>query len=74
MSDLPEEIGLEEALAPPPTDGELVHWMSRGPLRLGPAGIAATAAASFVLGVAATLGALAAWRALEPRRRRHWPF
>lgn len=68
MSELIEEIGLEDALAAPPSDGELVHWMARGPLRLGTAGLAATVVAAFALGAAAALGALAAYRYLEPRR------
>ncbi|MBW8812174.1 MAG: hypothetical protein JF588_02005 [Caulobacterales bacterium] len=70
MSESIEEIGLEESFAPPAPkpDGELVHWMARGPVRLGTAGVAVTAAAAFALGVAAALGALAAYRYLEPRR------
>ncbi len=63
-----EEIGLEEAMATPPSDGELVHWMARGPMRLGASGVAATAAAAFALGIAAAFAALAAYRYLEPRR------
>lgn len=68
MSEPLEEIGLEDALSTPPSDGELVHWMARRPMRLGSTGVAATAAAAFALGVAAALGALAAYRYLEPRR------
>jgi hypothetical protein len=70
MSEPLEEIGLDETFAAPALgpDGELVHWMARGPIRLGSAGVAATALAAFALGVAAAFGALAAYRYLEPRR------
>jgi hypothetical protein len=47
-------------------DGELVHWMGRKPLSLGPAGVSATAVGAFVLGVAATLLVLALSDIVDP--------
>ena len=57
-------------LSPPPpeTDGELVHWGARKPLRVGPAGISATAGAAFSLGVVVTLGVLALVGWIGPQR------
>lgn len=43
---------------------ELVRWMEPGPLRLQPTGLALTA----IAGLAAGLGAVAAFRWLAPRR------
>ncbi|WP_293901290.1 hypothetical protein [Phenylobacterium sp.] len=59
----PDEIEIPE------TRGELVQWMGRGPLRIGPADVSAKAVAAFVLGVAAAVAVLAAhrWRR-GPRR------
>jgi hypothetical protein len=63
-------------LQQPAPDGELVHWMDRRPLRVGPAGVGLTAGAAFTLGVVVTVGTLAfmGWlgpeRVVEFRRRR----
>jgi hypothetical protein len=69
---------VQDALASPDTDGELVHWMAPKPLRIGPAGVSAAAGVAFTLGVVATVAALALahWlgpeRVIEPPRRRFW--
>jgi hypothetical protein len=55
-------------LGQPGPDGELVHWMDPKPLRVGPAGVSATAAGAFVLGVATTLAVLALTHWLGPER------
>lgn len=47
-----------------PGDGELVHWMEPGHVRVGAAGLAA----AFALGAVAAIGALMALRWLAPRR------
>jgi hypothetical protein len=57
-----------EEFTPDPSNGELVHWMSPGPLRVGPGGLSATAVAAFALGVATAAGAYAAFRWIAPRR------
>jgi hypothetical protein len=63
-------------LGQPTPEGELIHWMDRKPLRVGPAGISATAGAAFTLGVVVTVAVLALthWlgpqRGVEARRRR----
>lgn len=64
-------------LGQPAENGELVHWMDRRPLSIGPAGMSATAGIAFVLGVVAAVSVLAVahWlgpeRVIEiPRRRR----
>jgi hypothetical protein len=64
-------------LGQPAENGELVHWMDRRPLSVGPAGLSATAGVAFTLGVVAAVAALALahWlgpeRVIEiPRRRR----
>jgi hypothetical protein len=55
-------------LGQPGPDGDIVHWMDPKPLRVGPAGVSATAAGAFVLGVAVTLAALALTHWLGPER------
>lgn len=57
-----------EDFAPEEPNGELVHWMGRGHLRLGPAGVAVVVTAAFALGAAAVLAAMAAGRWIGPRR------
>jgi len=57
-----------EEYTPETPSGELVHWMTPGHVRLQPPGIAVTAVAAFALGVAAAVGAFAAFRWLAPRR------
>ena len=59
--------GFGEALPPAP-NGELVHWMDKKPLSVGPAGLSATAGAAFSLGVVATLAVLALVHWLGPQR------
>lgn len=65
-----------EDLEQPTPNGELVHWMARKPLTVGPTGLSVAAASGFVLGVVGTLTvlALAGWLGPEreivtPRRR-----
>ena len=50
-----------------PADGELVHWMEPRPLRIGPAGVSATAAGAFLLGAGVAVAALALLDCLRPR-------
>lgn len=63
-------------LEQPTPEGELIHWMDRRPLRVGPVGISATAGAAFTLGVVMTVAVLALthWlgpqQGVEARRRR----
>jgi len=64
---------VQDALAPPETDGELVHWMAPKPLRVGPAGVSATAGVAFTLGVVATVAALALAHWLGPEREIELP-
>jgi hypothetical protein len=52
----------------PLTNGEMVHWMARRPIRVGPGGLSAAAAAGFTAGVAATLGVLALAGWIGPER------
>jgi hypothetical protein len=52
----------------PTPDGELVHWMQRPPLRVGPAGVGVTAGAAFTLGVIAAVATLALMHWLGPER------
>jgi hypothetical protein len=59
--------GIGDVLPPPP-NGELVHWMDRRPLIVGPKGLSATAGAAFSLGVVATLAVLALAHWLGPQR------
>jgi hypothetical protein len=66
MSDRVIEGG--ETLEQPATDGELVHWMGRPPLRVGPAGVSITAGLAFTLGVVAAVGTLAMMHWLGPER------
>ena len=62
-------------LAQPVANGELVHWMARRPLSVGPAGVSVTAGAAFTAGIVAAVAVLALlhWlgpeRAIEVRRR-----
>lgn len=46
----------------------LVHWMGRGPLRLGPSDVSAAVLAAFALGALAAIGAVTALRWLAPGR------
>jgi hypothetical protein len=55
-------------LGQPAPDGDIVHWMDPKPLRVGPAGVSATAAGALVLGVALTLAVLALTHWLGPER------
>ena len=55
-------------ILPNEPNGEVVHWMDRGPLRLSPTGVPTVAAAGFALGLAAAVGGFLLWRYLEPRR------
>ena len=70
--------GIGDDVRPVAPDGELVHWMARRPLTLGPAGISATAAGAFALGAATALVALALMHRLGPEREfetpRRWRF
>jgi hypothetical protein len=59
--------GIGDALPPDP-NGELVHWMDRKQLIVGPRGLSATAGAAFSLGVVATLAVLALVHWLGPQR------
>ena len=65
----------DEADATPaaPANGELVHWGEPKPLRLGPAGLTATAGAAFTLGVLSTLAVLALVHWLGPERELPMP-
>jgi hypothetical protein len=55
-------------LEQPAPDGELVHWMARPPLRVGPAGVSVTAGAAFTLGIVAAVATLALMHWLGPER------
>ncbi len=57
-----------EDLEQPAPNGELVHWMQRKPLAVGPGGLSAAVASGFALGVAATVAVLALGGWLAPRR------
>jgi hypothetical protein len=52
----------------PAANGELVHWMDRPPLRVGPAGVSMTAGAAFAFGALAAVGVLALLHLLGPER------
>lgn len=58
----------EDDMLPPQPNGEVVHWMDPGPLRLGGSVVRASAAAAFGLGIAATVAGYFLYRYLEPRR------
>jgi hypothetical protein len=62
------------ALRDPDADGEIVHWMNKPPMTLGPAGVSMAALGGFALGVVATLAVLAFTDLVDPlvtvRRRR----
>ena len=60
------EAEAEEAR--PLTNGEMVHWMERKPIRVGPGGLSAAALGGFAAGVAATLGVLALAGWIGPER------
>jgi hypothetical protein len=55
-------------LEQPTPNGELVHWMQRPPLRVGPAGVGVTAGAAFTLGVVTAVAMLALMHWLDPER------
>jgi hypothetical protein len=55
-------------LSQPAENGELVHWMPPKPLRVGPAGVSATAGAAFTAGVVVTVAVLALIHWLGPQR------
>jgi hypothetical protein len=57
-----------EDLEQPAANGELVHWMGRKPLTVGPGGLSAAVASGFALGVAASVAVLALGGWLGPRR------
>ena len=57
-----------EDLEQPAADGELVHWMERPPMRVGPAGVTITAGAAFTLGVVAAVVTLALMHWMGPER------
>jgi hypothetical protein len=59
--------GIGDVLPPDP-NGELVHWMDKKTLSVGPGGLSATAGAAFSLGVVATLAVLALVHWLGPQR------
>ena len=58
-----------DEILPAEPNGELVHWMEKKPLAVGPAGISAAAVGGFALGALATLAALAVMHMLGPQRR-----
>ena len=62
-----------EDLAQPAPNGELIHWMDPKPVTLGPAGISATAAGAFMLGVATSVAVLALLHWLGPDREVELP-
>ena len=55
-------------LAQPAANGELVHWMARRPLSVGPAGVSVTAGAAFTAGIVAAVAVLALLHWLGPER------
>jgi hypothetical protein len=57
-----------EDLEQPAADGELVHWMDRRPLTVGPAGVTITAGAAFTLGVVTAVATLALMHWIGPDR------
>jgi hypothetical protein len=60
-----------EDLAQPAPNGELVHWMGRKPMAVGPGGLSVAVASGFALGVAATVAVLGlgGWLAPAANRR-----
>jgi hypothetical protein len=62
------------ALPETDTNGEIVHWMDKRGVSVGPLGVSAAALGGFALGVAATLAVLAFTDIVDPlvtvRRRR----
>jgi hypothetical protein len=64
-----DELEGAERLEPSPkANGELVHWMARKPMRVGPAGVSITAGAAFTIGVVTAVGVLALAHWLGPER------
>ncbi len=63
-----DELDGTTPAAAPAANGELVHWMDRGPLKVGAAGVSITAGAAFTLGVAAAVAVLALAHWLGPER------
>lgn len=57
-----------EEFTPETPSGEIVHWMEPAHLRMGTAGVSATAVTAFALGIAAAFGVMAALRWIAPRR------
>ena len=57
-----------EDLEQPAADGEMVHWMARPPLQVGPVGVTVTAGAAFTLGVVTAVATLALMHWLGPER------
>jgi hypothetical protein len=55
-------------LGQPAENGELVHWMERKPLAVGPAAVSAAVAGAFVLGAVTAVVALALMHWLGPQR------
>ena len=58
-----------EDFGQPATNGELVHWMAKKPLRIGPTAVTAMAGGAFVLGVTAAVAVLALAHWLGPQRK-----
>ena len=56
----------EDDVLPQTPEGEVVHWMARGPLTLGSYDIPASTLAAFALGVVATAAAFLVYRRLAP--------
>lgn len=76
MSELAREDvdGIGDEVRPVESNGELVHWMARKPLTVGPAGISAAAAAAFALGAVAAVTMLALMHWLGPDRQLETPW
>ena len=70
--------GIGDDVGPVESNGELIHWMRRKPLTVGPAGISAAAAGAFALGAAVAVVVLGLMHLLGPERqgagRRRWRF
>jgi hypothetical protein len=54
-----------DEVLPTEPNGEIVHWMDPGPLRVGPGGVTG----ALLLGAAITLGVLAIMHWIGPERR-----